>query len=97
MSARAVIAAAFRVTMAPRRLFWLKTRSNNEQHMKAVIVGCVRELAGLSWPEMQIELRDKDGGHSSRVADYKQWSALDWRERFAWLTLVDSVASRVCK
>ena len=86
-----VVASAFSKLNADAQLFTDQRGRVTalDQHARAVVVGCLRELCGLSFPEIQRSVARKRTGHSSRVRDWSKWCALDWRERFGWLQMIE--------
>lgn len=88
-SAAAVLSETYRALGVAESPFRSNRATALDAHARAVVVGVARELLNLSFPEVQRAVAGRTTGHSSRVADWRAWSALDWRERFGWLQMVD--------
>ena len=86
-----VVASAFSKLNADAQLFTnQRVRVTAlDQHARAVVVGCLRELCDLSFPEIQRAVARKRTGHSSRVSDWERWCSIEWRERFGWLQMIE--------
>lgn len=94
-SSDSVLSETFRLLGTSQEVFRTrKSPSAMDAHARAVVVGVTRELLNLSFPEIQRAVARKSGGHSSRVSDWRAWCALDWRERFGWLQMVDARTGR---